>query len=358
MFSSKRDSKMAEANEPVHLVEREETGDRFLIYTDNRGVRVDLRYEGDALWMTQAQMASLFGRDVSVISRHIANVFEEGELEESGNLQFMQIARSTKPVALYSLDMVISVGYRVSSAQATLFRKWATGVLVQFATRGFVVDVERLKEPGQQDRITELRDIIRDIRSSEANVYAELRRICSMCQDYDPASPASRRFYQQMQAKLYYGVTMRTPADIVGSRSDADQPNMGLRVWAKAEITKADAMVAKNYLGEAEIKELNRLTTIMLDIFDDQLDIGKLTTMAEAERLLERQLTNLGRIVLTHGGNISSDAAKAKAAREYKRFDERRKKARVIEVARELATLKQTDKALPKTRQPRVKKSD
>jgi hypothetical protein len=193
---------MSESDEPVHLVERDDTGDRFLIYADGKGIRVDLRYDGEALWMTQAQMAELFGRDVSVVSRHIANVFEEGELSEAGNLQFMQTARSTKPVALYSLDVVISVGYRVSSAQATLFRKWATGVLVRFATKGFVVDVERLKVPENPDRIAELRDIIRDIRSSEANVYAELRRICSMCQDYDPASGASRQFYKEMQAKL------------------------------------------------------------------------------------------------------------------------------------------------------------
>jgi hypothetical protein len=347
---------MAESDEPVHLVEHEETGDRFLIYTDDKGLRVDLRYEGDALWMTQAQMARLFGRDVSVISRHIANVLEEGELSEETSLQKVQTSPVGRPGALYSLDMVISVGYRVSSAQATLFRKWATGVLVQFATKGFVVDVERLKEPGHQDRITELRDIIRDIRSSEANVYSELRRICAMCQDYDPSSDASRRFYQQMQAKLFYAVTNRTPADIVGSRSDADQPNMGLQTWSKAEVTKADAMVAKNYLGQPEIKELNRLTTIMLDIFDDQLDIGKLTTMAEAEELLERQLISLRRIVLRHGGNISSDAAKAKAAREYKRFDERRKGDRANETARELAALKAADKSLPKVRAAKTKK--
>lgn len=347
---------MAESEEPVHLVEREETGDRFLIYTDDRGLRVDLRHEGDALWMTQAQMARLFGRDVSVISRHIANVIEEGELSEETSLQKVQTSPVGRPGALYSLDMVISVGYRVSSAQATLFRRWATGVLVQFATKGFVVDVERLKEPGQQDRIAELRDIIRDIRSSEANVYSELRRICAMCQDYDPSSDASRRFYQQMQAKLFYAVTNRTPADIVGSRSDADQPNMGLQTWSKAEVTKADAMVAKNYLGQPEIKELNRLTTIMLDIFDDQLDIGKLTTMAEAEELLERQLISLRRLVLRHGGNISSDAAKARAAREYRRYDERRKRDRAIEIAKELAALKAADKSLPKVRAARIKK--
>ena len=347
---------MAESDEPVHLVEREETGDRFLIYTDDKGLRADLRYEGDALWMTQAQMARLFGRDVSVISRHIANVLEEGELSEETSLQKVQTSPVGRPGALYSLDMVISVGYRVSSAQATLFRRWATGVLVQFATKGFVVDLERLKEPGQHDRIAELRDIIRDIRSSEANVYSELRRICAMCQDYDPTSDASRRFYQQMQAKVFYAVTNRTPADIVGSRSDADQPNMGLQTWSKAEVTKADVTIAKNYLGRPEIKELNRLTTIMLDIFDDQLDIGKLTTMAEAEELLERQLISLRRLVLRHGGNISSDAAKAKAAREYKRFDERRKNDRAIEVARELAALKSADKSLPKVRTAKSRK--
>ena len=341
---------MAESDEPVHLVEREETGDRFLIYTDDRGLRVDLRYEGDALWMTQAQMSQLFGIDVRTVNEHLQNVYREGELDEGATIRNFRIVRSegaravSREILHYNLDAVISVGYRVSSAQGTLFLKWATGVLVQF------------KEPGHQDRITELRDIIRDIRSSEANVYSELRRICAMCQDYDPSSDASRRFYQQMQAKLFYAVTNRTPADIVGSRSDADQPNMGLQTWSKAEVTKADAMVAKNYLAQPEIKELNRLTTIMLDIFDDQLDIGKLTTMAEAEELLERQLINLRRIVLRHGGNISSDAAKAKAAREYKRFDERRKRDRAVETARELAALKAADKSLPKVRAAKTKK--
>ena len=149
-----------ETQTPVRLVE-DDAGARFLIYGTERGVRVELRHDGDALWMTQAQMAGLFGRDISVISRHLANVLEEGELSEESNLQFMQIARSTKPVALYSLDMVISVGYRVSSAQATLFRKWATSVLVRFATRGFVVDAERLKCPDENDRLRELREVVR-----------------------------------------------------------------------------------------------------------------------------------------------------------------------------------------------------
>ena len=140
-------------DQPVTLFEDADTGDRVLIYATASGPAVDLRYDGDSLWMTQAQMAALFGRDTSVISRHIANILEEGELDEDSNLQFMQIARSTKPVTLYSLDMIISVGYRVSSAQATLFRRWSTAVLVRFAAKGFVVDTERLKAPGRRDRI-------------------------------------------------------------------------------------------------------------------------------------------------------------------------------------------------------------
>ena len=333
---------------PVRLVEDADTGARFLIYGTERGVRVELRYEGDALWMTQAQMAQLFGRDISVVSRHIANIFEEGELEEGSNLQFMQIARSTKPVALYSLDMVISVGYRVSSAQATLFRKWATSVLVRFATKGFVVDVERLKAPDEQDRVRELREIIRDIRASEANVYAELRRICAMCQDYEPNSPAALQFYQRTQAKLFYAVVNRTPSETLNERADADAPNMGLRTWPKDQIRQADALVAKNYLGPAELKEVNRLTDILLSIFEDQLDLGRLVSMEQAACLLDQQLAGLGRVVLDHGGSIRNEQAEAKAKGEYRRFDEARRFARREEADQRLADLRATGKALPK----------
>lgn len=340
---------MTEHDEPVHLVEQEGSEDRFLIYADAKGVQVELRYEGDALWMTQAQMASLFGRDVSVISRHIGNILEEGELDEATSLQKMQTSQFGRPGAFYSLDMVISVGYRVSSAQATLFRRWATSVLVRFATSGFVVDAERLKEPDQQDRIAELRDIIRDIRSSEANVYAELRRICALCQDYDPRSDGAQVFYQQMQAKIFYAVTNQTPSEILVSRPDSTKPDMGLTSWSKADIRKSDALVAKNYLGPSELKELNRLTTILLDIFDDQLEIGRLTTMSEAAAQLEKSLAHMGRMVLRHGGQISRVRAEERAAREYQRFDETRKAQRREAAARELEALKRADQALPKT---------
>jgi hypothetical protein len=168
------------SGEPVVLQEDATTGARFLVYGTDKGLRLDIRYEGESLWMTQAQIADLFGRDVSVISRHSKNIVEEGELTEETSLQKMQISPA-RLTTLYSLDMVISVGYRVSSKQATLFRRWATEKLVQFATKGFVIDAPRLKHPENADCITELREIIRDIRSDEANVYREVRQICAMC---------------------------------------------------------------------------------------------------------------------------------------------------------------------------------
>jgi len=289
-------------DEPVHLVEDAGTGDRFLVYDTEKGLRLDIRYAGETLWMTQAQMGELFGRDQSVIFRHINNIIEEGELAEESNMQKMHNARSSRPVALYSLDMVISVGYRVSSAQATVFRRWATGVLVQFAKKGFVVDAPRLKQPDSVDRVAELREIIRDIRSDEANVYRELRRICALCQDYDGTTDAARAFYQRTQAKLVYAVTSHTPAEIVVSRADPTSPTMGLTIWQNDNIRETDVSVSKNYLTETEIRELNRLTTILLDIFDDQLDMGRLVVMSDAQMLLDQQLQQLGRVVLRDGG--------------------------------------------------------
>lgn len=339
---------------PVHLSEDLDTGDKFLIYGTDTGIRVELRLGGDTFWMTQAQMAELFGVNVRTVSEHLSNVFGEGELSEEATIRNFRIVRSEGPrqvsrdINHYNLDVVISVGYRVSSKQGTLFRKWATGVLVQFATKGFVIDAERLKNPTEYDRIIELRDIIRDIRASEANVYAELRRICAMCQDYDPHSEMSREFYQHTQAKLFWAVTSRTPSMILVDRADASKANMGLQVWPKADVRQQDALVAKNYLSDAEIRELNRLTTILLDIFDDQLDIGKLTLMSQASDLLDQQLQNLNRAVLRHGGSMSHALAESRAKAEYQKFDAKRREIRKQEADRQLAELKTNGKRLPK----------
>ena len=335
--------------EPVRLVEDAATGDRFLIYGTEKGIRIELKYDGDTLWMTQGQIAELFGRDVSTISRHINNIIEEGELSEDTSLHKTQLSTG-RPAALYSLDMIISVGYRVSSSQATMFRRWATDKLVQFATKGFVIDAEQLKSPEGRDRVAELRDIIRDIRSDEANVYRELRSICAMCRDYDPKSDKWHEFYAHTQAKFMWAVTTHTPAELIVSRANADHPNMGLRTWKGEKILQADVDVAKNYLVEAEIKELNRLTTILLDIFEDQLDLGRISTMAEIEALLVSQLKALGRDVLRGGGSVKTTSAKNHAIDQYKQFNEKRRAIRHAEADIVLTRLKEAAKSLPKSK--------
>ncbi|QIG78509.1 RhuM family protein [Stakelama tenebrarum] len=335
--------------EPVQLQEDEGTGDRFLVYGSGTGIHVEVHYQGDQLWMTQAQIADLFGRDVSTVSRHISAIIEEGELDDS-NLQKMQIASSTKPVTLYSLDMVISVGYRVSSKQATLFRKWATEKLVQFATKGFVVDATRLKNPENRDRIAELREIIRDIRSDEANVYRELRSICAMCQDYDGKSEAWHEFYRRTQAKLVYAVASRTPAEIISHRANALNQNMGLQAWPNDNIRKVDVAISKNYLSESEVKELNRLTTILLDIFEDQVELGRLTTMNHASSLLDQQLRTFGRVVLETGGTVAMSDAKSHAEREYQKFKEEQKRKRQLNADHSIREIKAAQKELGEKR--------
>ena len=331
--------------EPVHLVEDEDTGDRFLIYGDGTGTHVEVAYQGDALWLTQAQIAELFARDRSTITKHISNIFEEGELDEATNVQKMHKSQGS-PMAIYSLDVVISVGYRVASKQATLFRKWATDKLVQFATKGFVVDAPRLKRPENRDRIAELKEIIRDIRSDEANVYRELRAICAMCQDYNGRSDEWHEFYSNTQAKLIHAVCSNTPAEILATRADAKDPNMGLRTWPNENIRKADVTVSKNYLGETEIKELNRLTTILLDIFEDQADLGRLTTIHQAGNLLDAQLTGLGRQVLRGGGRVAMTDAKRHAEREYDKYKAEQKRLRHEQADRAIAEIKAAQKEI------------
>lgn len=336
-----------EKNEPVHLIEDSDTGDRFLVYGTDKGLRLDIHYQGESLWMTQAQISELFGRDLSTISRHIAKILEEGELDESTSLQKMQTTTG-RPTTLYNLDMVISVGYRVSGSKATVFRRWATSVLVQFATKGFVVDSQRLKQPENFDRIAELREIIRDIRSDEANLYRELRNICAMCQDYDGTNDSAREFYQRTQAKLVYAVTSLTPSELIARRADHNAENMGLQTWPNDNIRKTDVSVSKNYLMQGEIKELNRLTSILLDIFEDQLDIGRLVIMQDAQVLLDQQLKQLGRSVLSTGGSIKASDAKLKAEKQYEKFDALRKQERHDEADKNISALVRESRNLPK----------
>ncbi|MBD0425559.1 virulence RhuM family protein [Aquisalinus flavus] len=347
---------MMDSTELTTVFEDDETGDRFVIYSTASGPALEIRFEGETLWMTQAQMAELFGVSVVTINEHLRNVHAEGELEPEATIRKFRIVRRegdrevSRDVMHYNLDAIISVGYRVSSRQGTLFRKWATARLVEFATKAFVIDKARLKGPDYSDRIKELRDIVREIRADEANVYRELKSICAMCQDYDGASRQWVTFYQQMQAKLVYAVTSHTPSEVVAGRADAKAPNMGLQSWPNENIRKSDVAVSKNYLSDQEVRELNRLTTILLDIFEDQLDIGRLVMMKDAEALLEQQLKNLNRAVLRDGGIVASDTAKRHAEAEYRKFSEERKRLRHEEADKAISKLAAEAKDLPPSR--------
>jgi hypothetical protein len=314
-------------DQPVKLVEDDRTGDHILFYEGKDGPIAEFRYADRTLWLTQAQIAELFGRDVGSISRHIGNILEDGELDESTSLQKLQRSLG-RPATLYSLDMIISVGYRVSSRQATLFRRWATDKLVQFATKGFVIDQARLSDEADHDRLRELREIVRDIRAAEANVYREVRRICSLCSDYDGRSESARAFFAALQNRLLWAVTSLTAPEIILSRADAAQVNMGLTNWPKTEIRKQDVAVAHNYLAEAEIREKNRLTVMLLDFFEDRLDQGRLTTMDEAGAKLVEFLKFNERPVLEHKGKVTRQAAKSHAEAQYGIFAEQRRALR------------------------------
>lgn len=303
------------------------TGDRLLVYGTDSGVKIDVRYQGDNLWMTQKQMSDLFGRDVSVISRHVANVLAEEELPEEGNLQKMQIGLG-KPTTLYSVDMVISVGYRVSSKQATQFRMWATERLKEIVLKGWSIEAQRLKRPEENNRITELRETIRDIRASEANIYREVRSICAMCRDYDPHSENWRNFYAGMQNKLLWAVTQMTGPELIMQRANADHPNMGLRSWANENLRKSDVTIANNYLAEAEIKDKNRFTTMLLDYFEDQLEQGRLVTMEEAELKMDDFIKFNNRPLLRNMGVVKRSKADAHAETQYQIFDQKRRALR------------------------------
>lgn len=204
--------------------------DNFIIYnTDDGQSKVSLLAKDGTVWCTQAQIAELFDRSVSTISRHIANILKENELNEKSNLRFLQIANSDKPIALYSLDMILAVGFRVRSPRGTQFRRWANSVLKEYLQKGYILDVERLKNPGgRPDYFDELLEKIRDIRASEKRFYQKLRDLFALSSDYDKTDRSAISFFSEVQNKLIYGVTGRTAAELILDRADAAKPNMAL----------------------------------------------------------------------------------------------------------------------------------
>lgn len=309
----------------------EQKAEIILYQSDGANVPVQVRYMDETLWMPQKEIAELFGTTKQTISYHMANIFKEGELaKEAVVKEILTTASDGKNyrVGFYNLDAIIAVGYRVSSKRATKFRQWATATLKEYITKGFVLNDDMLKngQPFGKDYFDELLVRIRDIRASERRVYQKITDIFQECTfDYDRNSDIARRFYATLQNKLHYAVTGDTAAGIVQRRSDPALPHMGLTSWKGSPdgpIHSSDVTVAKNYLTEKEIRELNRLVTMFLDAAEDRAERHQLTSMEDCKQLLDGFLAFNGREVLQGLGNRNKKTADKIA---LERFAEYRK---------------------------------
>ena len=296
-------------------------------------VRIECRFEGDTLWLSQAMICDLYGKAKATISEHIKNIFEEGELAEDSVVRFYRTTAAdgkTYKVQYFSLPLILAVGYRVRSTRGTQFRQWATRTLEEYVVKGFVMDDERLKNPpvGKSvvpDYFDELLERIRDIRASERRMYLRVREIFALAADYQPSLAETTRFFQIIQNKLHYACTGHTAPELIAQRADATQPNMGLTTFKGSEVRKGDVTTAKNYLTEAEINELNRIVVMWLDFAEDQASRRQQVFLHDWQTKLDQFLQFNDRNVLSDAGQISKQQADEKALAEYQRFDEQRR---------------------------------
>jgi len=296
----------------------------FIIFkTQDESISVDVRLENETVWLTQDQMAILFERDRTVIVKHIANVFSEVELDEISNVQKMHIPNSDKPVKLYNLDVIISVGYRVKSQRGTQFRIWATQRLKEYIVKGFTMDDERLKNLGGGNYWKELLHRIRDIRASEKVFYRQVLDIYATSIDYDPKADVSIEFFKKVQNKIHFAVHEQTAAEIIFTRADAEKEFMGLMTFSGSQPHLKDVVIAKNYLNEKELRALGQIVSGYLDFAERQSEREEVMTMKDWAMHLDRILTMSGEKLLQTAGSISHDKAIEKATNEYKKYQQK-----------------------------------
>ena len=305
------------------------TDNTLILYTTPDGqAQFVLRELGGQLWLTQAEIAALYQTSKQNISKHIAAVLAEGELlpEAVVNSQLTTAADGKNyQVQIYALPMIIAIGYRVRSSRGTQFRQWATRTLGEYLQKGFAIDDERLKNPpvgtvAAPDYFDELLERIRDIRASEKRVYLRVREIFTLAADYQPDYKETTQFFKIIQNKLHFACTGHTAAEIIHARADANKPMMGLTHTVSGEVRKKDITVAKNYLNEAEITNLNRVVTMWLDFAEDQAKRKKQIFLRDWQEKLDQFLTFNEREVLHDAGSISKKQADEKAAVEYERY--------------------------------------
>lgn len=304
-----------------------ENHSEILMYQTEDGItKIDVKMEDETVWLSLNQMAELFQRDKSVISRHIKNVFSDGELDEKAVVaNYATTAADGKNynVDYFNLDVIISVGYRVKSHRGTQFRMWATQRLKEYIVKGFTMNDDLLKKAGGGNYFDELLERIRDIRSSEKVFYRKVLEIYATSIDYDPTAKATQNFFKTVQNKMHFSAHGNTAAEVIYNRADADKPFMGLTSWSGLKPKKSDTEFAKNYLTKDEIDTLNRIVNMYLEFAELQAKNRKPMYMEDWINKLDEFMKVSGREILTHTGKISHEIAMMKANEEYEKFSER-----------------------------------
>ena len=324
----------------------------IIIYTTPEGnVNVQVQFEDGTFWLTQKRMAELFGVEVNTINYHLKEIFKSGELQENSTIRIFRIVQKegsrevSRELEFYHLDAIIAVGYRVNSYQATQFRIWSTNTLSEYITKGFVLNDEMLKNGKAfgKDYFDELLERIREIRASERRFYQKITDIYATATDYDKNSPITKDFFASVQNKLHWAITGKTAAEIIYTSADATKLYMGLTNWKQApegKILKSDVTIAKNYLNEAHIKELNQIVSAYLDLAENRAERGIITTMQEWAIFLNHFLELSQYPILRDKGKISALKAKLKAEQEYEEFRKIQDKYYLSDFDKEVRRLK------------------
>ena len=307
--------------------ENEQNNSEMMIYTTEDGLtKIETTFDGDTVWLSIDQMAELFKRDKSTISRHIKNIFIEGELKREAvvaNFATTAADGKTYQVDYYNLDVIISVGYRVKSQRGVQFRIWATGILKEYMRKGFALDDERLKNLGGGGYFKELLERIRDIRASEKVFYRQVLEIYATSIDYDPRAEISIQFFKKVQNKIHYAIHGQTAAEVIYTRADAEKEFMGLTTFSGSQPTLKEAVVAKNYLNEKELLAMGQLVSGYLDFAERQAEREQAMTMQDWSAHLDRILTMSGEQLLVGNGSVSHKQAIDMATGEYRKYKAR-----------------------------------
>ncbi|MBQ5929572.1 MAG: virulence RhuM family protein [Clostridia bacterium] len=320
--------------------------DLIMYQTEDGLTKIEVEFDNENAWLTQAQMAELFQRDRTVITKHIKNIFEEGELDEESNVQFLHVATSDKPVMYYSLDVIISVGYRVKSIRGTQFRIWANGILKEYLRKGFAMNDDLLKQAGGGMYFKELLERIRDIRSSEKVFYRQVLDLFATSEDYNASSPEAQKLFKIIQNKMHWAAHGHTASELIFERADSEKPFMGLTTFKGKQPTKSEVDIAKNYLTEQELGILNRLVSAYLDLAEIKALRGERMKMKDWLIQIDDFLTMTRSEVLSSAGTVSQIEAQAKAEAEYAKYKSKPMEALTAVERDFLLSLKEAQKVL------------